>query len=74
MNFARRCIRSGCTAVMSRTRMTVGLRPGSFAVDLDEILAAVAAREAPEALLHQERLAETLLAGYEISIRRSTSG
>ena len=25
----------------------------------------VAAREAPEALLHQERLAETLLAGYD---------
>ena len=41
------------------------MRPGSFTVDLDEILAAVAAREAPEALLHQERLAETLLAGFD---------
>jgi DNA-binding SARP family transcriptional activator/TolB-like protein len=54
----------GCSAVMSG-RVTVGLRPGSYAVDLDEILAVVAGREAPEALLHQERLAETLLAGYD---------
>jgi DNA-binding SARP family transcriptional activator/TolB-like protein len=54
----------GCSAVASG-RMTVGLRPGSYVVDLDEMLAVVAGREAPEALLHQERLAETLLAGYD---------
>jgi DNA-binding SARP family transcriptional activator/TolB-like protein len=54
----------GCSAVVSG-RTTVGLRAGSFGVDLDEILNAVAAREAPEALLHQERLAEALLAGYD---------
>ena len=45
--------------------MTVGLRPGSYVVDLDDILAVVAGREAPEVLLHQERLAESLLAGYD---------
>lgn len=56
--------KSGCAA-LSGTRMTVALRPGSFTVDLDQILAAVAAREAPEALLRQERLSETLLAGFD---------
>jgi len=54
----------GCSAVLS-TRTGVGLRAGSFSVDLDDILAGVAAGEAPEALLHQERLAETLLSGYD---------
>lgn len=54
----------GCSAVVSG-RMTVGLRPGSYTVDLDEILAVVAGREAPEMLLHQERLAESLLSGYD---------
>jgi DNA-binding SARP family transcriptional activator/TolB-like protein len=54
----------GCSAVVSG-RMTVGLKAGSFGVDLDEILNAVALHEAPEALLHQERLAEALLAGYD---------
>ena len=46
-------------------RTAVGLKPGSYSVDLDEILSAVAGREAPETLLHQERLAEALLAGYD---------
>jgi DNA-binding SARP family transcriptional activator/TolB-like protein len=55
---------AGCDALLS-TRTSVGLRPGSFQVDLNEVLAAVAAREAPEALLHQARLAETLLVGFE---------
>jgi DNA-binding SARP family transcriptional activator/TolB-like protein len=55
---------AGCVAVVS-TRTTVGLRPGSFSVDLDEILDILAAREAPAALLHQERLAEALLAGFD---------
>jgi DNA-binding SARP family transcriptional activator/TolB-like protein len=55
---------AGCLAVVS-TRTTVGLRPGSFTVDLDEIMGVVATREAPEALLHQERLAESLLAGFD---------
>jgi DNA-binding SARP family transcriptional activator/TolB-like protein len=54
----------GCDAVVSG-RTAVGLKPGSYHVDLDEILNAVATREAPETLLHQERLAEALLAGYE---------
>src|ERR1700761_240675 len=54
----------GCEAVVSG-RTAVGLKPGSYSVDLDEILTAVAAREAPETLLHQERLAEALLAGYD---------
>jgi DNA-binding SARP family transcriptional activator/TolB-like protein len=54
----------GCGAVVSG-RTTVGLKAGSFSVDLDEILSAVAAGEAPEALLHQQRLAEALLAGYD---------
>jgi DNA-binding SARP family transcriptional activator/TolB-like protein len=54
----------GCSAVVSG-RMTVGLQPGSYSVDLDDILATVAAGEAPEALLHQERLSEALLAGYD---------
>jgi DNA-binding SARP family transcriptional activator/TolB-like protein/tetratricopeptide (TPR) repeat protein len=56
--------KAGCSA-LSGTRMTVALRPGSFTVDLDQVLAAVAAREAPEALLHQARLSETLLAGFD---------
>jgi DNA-binding SARP family transcriptional activator len=55
---------AGCSAMFG-TRTTVGLRPGSFSVDLDEILAAVAVREAPDVLLQQERLAETLLAGFD---------
>src|ERR1700760_2853314 len=46
----------GCSSVVSG-RTSVGLRPGAYRVDLDEILTAVAAREAPETLLHQERLA-----------------
>jgi DNA-binding SARP family transcriptional activator/TolB-like protein len=55
---------AGCSAMFG-TRTTVGLRPGSFTVDLEEILAAVAMHEAPDALLQQERLAETLLAGFD---------
>jgi DNA-binding SARP family transcriptional activator/TolB-like protein len=56
--------KAGCSA-MAGSRMTVALRPGSFSVDLDEILAAVSAHEAPEGLLHQERLSEALLAGFD---------
>jgi DNA-binding SARP family transcriptional activator/TolB-like protein len=55
---------AGCSA-LAGTRTTIGLRPGSFTVDLDAILEAVAAAEAPEALLRQERLAETLMAGFD---------
>jgi hypothetical protein len=54
----------GCGALLAM-RTTVGLRPGSFRVDLNELLAAVAAREAPEVLLREARLAETLLAGSD---------
>jgi DNA-binding SARP family transcriptional activator len=54
----------GCDGLIS-TRSSVGLEPNSFRVDLRELLAAVAAREAPDALLGQQRLAETLLAGFE---------
>lgn len=55
---------AGSTALIS-TRTTVGLQPGSFRVDLDDLLTAVAAREAPERLLGQSRLPERLLAGQE---------
>ena len=54
----------GCGALLAM-RTTVGLRPGSFRVDLNELLATVAAREAPEVLLREARLAETLLAGFD---------
>jgi DNA-binding SARP family transcriptional activator/TolB-like protein len=54
----------GCGALVGM-RTAVGLRPGSFRVDLNEVLAAVAAREAPEALLREARMAEPLLAGFE---------
>src|ERR1700733_12689641 len=54
----------GCDALLV-TRATFGLRPGSFRVDMHDLLAAVVAREAPEALLSQARLAETLLAGFD---------
>ncbi|HTW70856.1 MAG TPA: hypothetical protein VME47_13280, partial [Acetobacteraceae bacterium] len=55
---------AGCPCLIS-TRMTVGLCAGSFRVDLRELLDAVAARQAPDALLRQARLAETLLEGFE---------
>ena len=55
---------AGCDCLIS-TRMTVALRPGSFRVDLHELAEAVAARQAPDALLRQARLAETLLEGFE---------
>jgi DNA-binding SARP family transcriptional activator len=54
----------GCDALLGM-RTSVGLRPGSFRVDLNEMLAAVAAREAPEALLREPRMAETLMAGFD---------
>ena len=54
----------GCDALLGM-RTSVGLRPGSFRVDLDELLAAVATRAAPEALLREPRMAETLLAGFD---------
>jgi DNA-binding SARP family transcriptional activator/TolB-like protein len=54
----------GCSALVG-TRTTIGLRPGSFTVDLNDILDAVAEHDAPDALLQQERLAETLLAGFD---------
>lgn len=54
----------GCDALLTM-RTAVGLRPGSFRVDLNELLVAVAAREAPELLLREARLAETLLAGFD---------
>ncbi|HUB11381.1 MAG TPA: BTAD domain-containing putative transcriptional regulator [Acetobacteraceae bacterium] len=55
---------AGCPALIG-TRMTVGLRAGSFRVDLHELLGAVAAGHAPDALLRQARLAETLLEGLD---------
>jgi DNA-binding SARP family transcriptional activator/TolB-like protein len=54
----------GCHA-LTATRAAVGLQPGSFRLDLDEVIQAVAARETTETLLREERLAETLLAGYD---------
>jgi DNA-binding SARP family transcriptional activator/TolB-like protein len=55
---------AGCES-MTTSRNTVGLKPGSYQLDLDPLLAAIRSREAPEALLQQERLSETLLAGFE---------
>lgn len=55
---------AGCPCLIG-TRMTVGLRPASFRVDLHELLDAVAGRQAPDALLRQARLAETLLDGFD---------
>lgn len=55
---------AGCT-VLQGTRTAVGLRPGSFRVDVAELLAAVAGREVPDLLLREARLAETLLAGFD---------
>jgi DNA-binding SARP family transcriptional activator/TolB-like protein len=54
----------GCKALVA-ARTSVALQPGSFRLDIDELMRAVAAREAPEALLRSERLAEALLAGYD---------
>lgn len=55
---------AGCDALVG-TRSVVGLQPGSFRLDLNELMQAVAAHETPDALLREERLAETLLAGYD---------
>ncbi len=55
---------AGCDAMLG-TRAAVGLRPGSFRVDVADLLAAVAAREVPDLLLREARLAETLLAGFD---------
>jgi DNA-binding SARP family transcriptional activator/TolB-like protein len=55
---------TGCNALVG-TRTAVGLQPGSFRLDLDELMRAVAAHETPDTLLREERLAETLLAGYD---------
>ena len=55
---------AGCGALLA-TRTALGLRPSSFRVDLDQIMTAVAAHEAPEELLRHARLAETLLAGFD---------
>jgi len=54
----------GCDSLIV-TRSTVGLLPGSYQVDLDGLLAAVESREAPEALLQEGQLSDTLLAGFE---------
>lgn len=62
--FREALLGAGCSA-LAVTRMTVGLRAASFSVDLDDVLTAIAAREAPEPVLRQERLAETLLAGFD---------
>lgn len=55
---------AGCSALVG-ARATVGLRPGSFIVDVDAALRALAAGEVPEALLRQRLAAESLLAGFE---------
>lgn len=57
-------LEAGCSALVG-TRTTVGLRPGSFSVDVDAALRALAAGEVPEALLRQRLAAESLLAGFE---------
>ena len=55
---------AGCGALVS-ARTTIGLRPGSFTVDVDRVLRALAVGEAPDALLGQQQAAEALLAGFE---------
>ena len=55
---------AGCGALLSG-RATIGLQPGSFTVDVEAVLHAVAAGEAPELLLRQQQAAESLLAGFE---------
>ena len=62
--FREALLKAGCLALVS-TRTSIGLRPGSFAVDLDDVLAAVADGQAHEALLGQDFLADTLLAGCD---------
>jgi len=46
-------------------RTTIGLQPGSFRVDLHDLMDAVAGQEVPDILLRQDRLAEALLAGFD---------
>lgn len=46
-------------------RASIGLRPGSFSVDVTDMLAAVAERRVPAVLLRQPRVIETLLDGFE---------
>ena len=55
---------AGCQALLG-TRMAVGVRQGGFTVDLHDLLDAVAARQAPDALLAQARLTQTLLQGFD---------
>lgn len=57
-------VAAGCDA-LTTTRMAVGLRPGSFLVDVDTLVKSVAAVEAPDVLFERERISETLLAGLE---------
>lgn len=54
----------GCTAVIA-SRLSVGLAPGSYIVDLHEVFESLARREADDALLRQERVGEALLAGFD---------
>jgi DNA-binding SARP family transcriptional activator/TolB-like protein len=54
----------GCDALVG-TRTTIGLRPGSFTVDVDSVLRAVAAGEAPDLLVRQRQAADALLASFE---------
>ena len=55
---------AGCGTLVSG-RATIGLQPGSFTVDVETVLRAVAAGEVPEPLLRQQQAAESLLAGFE---------
>ncbi|MBY0318271.1 MAG: hypothetical protein K2X72_06065 [Reyranella sp.] len=55
---------AGCDALVG-TRAAIGLRPGSFAVDVDLVLRAVAAGETPDLLVRQRQGADGLLAGFE---------
>jgi DNA-binding SARP family transcriptional activator/TolB-like protein len=55
---------AGCDAFVP-ARLTVGLKLGSFSVDLNEIVADLARRETPDALLREPRVTETFLAGYD---------
>jgi DNA-binding SARP family transcriptional activator/TolB-like protein len=54
----------GVTALHG-TRLSLILDPNAVRVDVADLLARVALQEAPDALLRQTRLAETLMAGLE---------
>ncbi len=56
--------KAGCNALHD-SRMAVGLHSGTYTLDLDDTLRAVAAGEVPDSLLRERRIAETIMAGLD---------